>query len=363
MYLSLASNNFTGPIPHSLCKMKILRQLNLANNHFAGVFPSCFEPGGLLRAIILRNNRLSGKFPSSLKTLWPNLYVLDLAWNMFSGRIPTWIGNFSELRILQLSHNMFNQRIPSTITRLNRLSQLNLAGNNLSGPIPWHLSNLTGMVMMMGHYQRPANGSAPRNVNLSVVTKGQERYYDDNELYRMVSIDLSSNQLTGRIPEGIASLDGVINLNLSWNRLSGKIPNKIGGMQSLESLDLSENKIYGEIPESLSNITYLSYMDLSYNNLTGRIPSGGQLDTLYLQYPFMYNGNIGLCGRPLQKNCSNSSEQKYLDQKIEEYDSKLTTFSFGLGVGFVVGVWIVFCVILFKKSWRIAYFRLLDVNL
>ncbi|KAJ1276013.1 hypothetical protein BS78_05G181400 [Paspalum vaginatum] len=103
-------------------------------------------------------------------------------------------------------------------------------------------------------------------VNLSMITKGQERYYKTGGLSEMVSIDLSSNQLTGRIPEGIASLGGVINLNLSRNQLSGKIPNKIGAMQSLESLDLSENKIHGEIPQSLTNITYLSYLDSSFNN-------------------------------------------------------------------------------------------------
>ncbi|CAN6372508.1 unnamed protein product [Urochloa humidicola] len=107
---------------------------------------------------------------------------------------------------------------------------------------------------------------------LAITTKGQELYYSDYELYEMASIDLSSNQLTGRIPEGIASLDGVINLNLSWNQLSGEIPNNIGGMQSLESLDLSENMIHGDIPQSLATIAYLSYMDLSDNNLTGRIP-------------------------------------------------------------------------------------------
>ncbi|CAO2149292.1 unnamed protein product [Urochloa humidicola] len=75
----------------------------------------------------------------------------------------------------------------------------------------------------------------------------------------------------------------------------------------------------------------------------------------------MYNGNSGLCCHPLQKNCSNSSEPVHGDHGRDEYDSKLLSFSFGLVVGFVVGLWVVFCVLLFKKSWRIAYFRLFDV--
>ncbi|CAO2151489.1 unnamed protein product [Urochloa humidicola] len=324
--LNLASNRISGPIPKSICKMNSMSWLNLANNYVDGEFPLCFKPGGF-RVLILRNNRLSGKFPSSLKT-WTNLYVLDLAWNKLSGKIPSWIGNFTELRILQLSHNMFTESIPSTITRLSILSQLNLAGNSLSGFLPPHLPNLIGMTIGKLFPIRGLDDMLV-SVNLSVTTKGQELYYRDYELYEMASIDLSSNQLTGRIPEGIASLDGVINLNLSWNQLSGEIPNNIGGMQSLESLDLSENMIHGDIPQSLATISYLSYMDLSYNNLTGRIPSGSQLDTLYMLYPFMYNGNRGLCGHPLLKNCSSNSVPQN-DDHHERDDMILIYFHFPL---------------------------------
>uniref|UniRef100_A0A0E0BKB0 Uncharacterized protein n=1 Tax=Oryza glumipatula TaxID=40148 RepID=A0A0E0BKB0_9ORYZ len=35
-------------------------------------------------------------------------------------------------------------------------------------------------------------------------------------------------------------------------------------------------------------------------------------------------------------------------------------FYFGLVSGFVVGLWVVFCAILFKRSWRVAYFRQFD---
>ncbi|CAN6278081.1 unnamed protein product [Urochloa humidicola] len=387
--LNLASNHFTGPIPHSICQMKFLGQLNLANNYFDGEFPLCIEPAEWLKILILRNNRLSGNFPSSLK-MWTELYILDLAWNKFSGRLPMWIGDIKELGILDLSANMFTGSIPETITGLNQLSLLNMAGNMLSGPIPRSLSNLTGMtrayiptfsaftyprpfrpghdhsfeipaILPFGSLIEPIGGMISTHVNLSVITKGQQRYYKDGELYGMVSIDLSSNKLYGSIPEEITSLDGVMNLNLSWNQLRGRIPYKIGAMQSLESLDLKENKLYGKIPQSLSNITYLSYLDLSYNSLTGTIPSGGQLDTLYELYPFMYNGNSGLCGHPLQKNCSNSSEPVHGGHGRDKYDSKILSLSFGLVVGFVVGLWVVFCVFLFKKSWRIAYFRLFDV--
>jgi hypothetical protein len=173
----------------------------------------------------------------------------------------------------------------------------------------------------------------------------------------MVIIDISSNSLIGGIPDELFTLDGIFSLNLSWNKLSGNLPNKIGDMQSVESLDLSRNRFYGEIPQSLSNLSSLSYLDLSYNDLTGAIPSGGQLDTLYDEYPAMYYGNSDLCGHPLLNNCSDNNAQEH---HVQKRGGEMLFFYLGLAVGFVVGLWVVFCTILFKKAWRIAYFRLFD---
>lgn len=195
---------------------------------------------------------------------------------------------------------------------------------------------------------------------LSINTKGQHLIYHRTLAY-FVGIDLSCNFLTGEIPTDITSLAALVNLNLSSNQLSGQIPNMIGAMQSLESLDLSQNKLSGEIPSSLSNLTSLSYLNLSYNNLSGRIPSGPQLDILNLDnQSLIYIGNSGLCGPPIHKNCSGNDPSIHggLESSKEEFDP--LTFYFGLVLGFVVGLWIVFCALLFKKTWRIAYFRLFD---
>jgi hypothetical protein len=132
-------------------------------------------------------------------------------------------------------------------------------------------------------------------------------------------------------------------------------------MKSIESLDLSMNNLSGEIPTSLSDLTYLSSLDLSYNNLEGRIPPGSQLDTLYMENPSIYTGNIGLCGHPLQRNCSGDNTLEHVNQhKREKVSESVLFFYFGLGSGFLAGMWIVFCALLFKKAWRVAYFRLFD---
>lgn len=193
-----------------------------------------------------------------------------------------------------------------------------------------------------------------------IITKGQKLKYSKGLDY-FVSIDLSENSLSGEIPSNITSLDALINLNLSSNHLRGRIPNKIGALNALESLDLSENRLSGEIPPSLSNLTSLSYMNLSYNNLSGRIPSGRQLDTLSADNPsMMYIGNTGLCGPPLETKCSGNGSTISGNGTGYKQENEPLPFYIGLVLGLVVGLWIVFCAMLFKKTWRIAYFKLFD---
>ncbi|XP_066339045.1 receptor-like protein EIX2 [Miscanthus floridulus] len=359
--LSLFSNRLTGHIPESFCKYQQLSVLDLSNNFLEGEPPLCLK---VMDYVALSNNSLSGKFPSFLQNS-TNVFFLDLSWNKFSGRLPMWIGSLTSLRFIRLSHNKFFGSIPMNITNLSCLQYMDLNNNKISGSLSIYLSNLkfmTNTSMFVCYY-----GGIPRTPHLnsvSTVFKGQELNY--GSIYRvldtsMMSIDLSSNNLTGEIPEEIVFHDGLVNLNLSRNHLSGVVPNKIGEMQTLESLDLSRNMLSGEIPASLSNLTFLSYLDLSYNNLTGRIPSGSQLDTLYAEYPSMYIGNTGLCGHPLQNNCSSEGhapKQGGLGRTEEGHGIQF--FYLGLGCGFVVGTWMAFGVMMFKRSWRIACFRLSD---
>ncbi|KAF7046375.1 hypothetical protein CFC21_055405 [Triticum aestivum] len=120
----------------------------------------------------------------------------------------------------------------------------------------------------------------------------------------------------------------------------------------LESLDLSNNELSGEIPSSTTALTSLCYMNLSYNTLTGKIPTGNQFHTFDASD---YIGNIGLCGYPLTNNCTgnSSSGPTHADHGDGSDD---ISFYLGLAVGYILGLWVVFCVILFKKRWRSAYF-------
>ncbi|RCV15547.1 hypothetical protein SETIT_3G064800v2 [Setaria italica] len=362
----LFSNSITGTIPESICRWPQLKVLDVSNNLLTMGLPDCtsneLKQWNLpssdnsrvnstnsysleIHTLLLKNNSLSGGFPSFLK----QCHNLMLRSNNFSGHIPIETMRLFSLRILDLANNTFSGVIPQSIVNLKALTTTDVASDPIENPF-------------LGDYRSGyvSYDEGLYNDSLSLVIKGQVLDYRENVVYFM-SIDLSCNRLTGKIPEEIGSLLGLINLNLSSNLLSGNISYKLGNLQSLESLDLSNNQLSGEIPWSLSNLTSLSYLNLSYNNLSGRIPSGHQLDSLETDDPAsMYIGNPGLCGHPLPVACP--GDQPAQDGPVMWYEDGNSEMDFHLGliVGFLVGLWIIFCGLLFNKTWRYAYFSLFD---
>jgi LRR receptor-like serine/threonine-protein kinase FLS2 len=72
-----------------------------------------------------------------------------------------------------------------------------------------------------------------------------------------MSLDVSSNNLGGRIPVEIGGLSGLILLRLANNLIDGVIPPQIGHLGALEVLDLSDLKLQGSIPSALRSCTSL----------------------------------------------------------------------------------------------------------
>nr|POF18752.1 brassinosteroid lrr receptor kinase brl2 [Quercus suber] len=195
--------------------------------------------------------------------------------------------------------------------------------------------------------------------------KGKEHEYK-NILGLLKSIDLSSNNLTGRIPGEIVELVGLVSLNLSRNRLTGQITSEIDMLQSLDALDLSKNQLSGGIPSSLSHIDRLSVLDLSSNNLSGKIPTSPQLDTFNAS---SYEGNPNLCGAPLPKKClweeiaqnpamNRSREHAGMQDEREGFIS--IGFYVSAALGFIAGFWGVVGTLVLNMALRVAYFRFLN---
>ncbi|KAI3495795.1 hypothetical protein L1887_38141 [Cichorium endivia] len=64
----------------------------------------------------------------------------------------------------------------------------------------------------------------------------------------------------------------IISINLSTSDLTGQIAPSIANLSSLETLDLSNNSLTGQIPEFLEKLSSLKIMDLRGNQLSGYVP-------------------------------------------------------------------------------------------
>ncbi|XP_072972915.1 uncharacterized protein [Typha angustifolia] len=249
---------------------------------------------------------------------------------------------------------MFDGNIPPQLAQLAALQVLDLSYNKLSGSIPCSFGNFTRM-MISSVWKDNKDFIGMDGINfiymysLFLVMQGKESKYSEI-LYLVKTIDLSRNNLSGVIPEEIGALWQLGNLNLAGNHLVGIIPEKMGDMFSLESLDLSSNMLSGAIPQSISKLTFLDHLNLSYNNLSGRIPSGSQLDRL--DDPSIYIGNAYLCGPPTSKNCSVDSVAPTSTSSYANGSETSIWLYLGMGIGFVVGFWGLYVVLLFHGTWR-----------
>ena len=193
-----------------------------------------------------------------------------------------------------------------------------------------------------------------------IVAKGREIEYSST-LPLVKIIDLSENNLSGKVPEEITKLHRLGTLNLSNNHFTRSIPSIIGNLNLLETLDLSRNQLSGSIPQSLSSISSLNHLNLSYNNLVGKIPLRNQLQAL--NDPSIYKDNPGLCGAPLANKCEDdrvTSDHVAGNDTGEDNLIEMKWFYAGISIGFVLRFWGVCGTLLLKKSWWLAYFQLID---
>eukprot|EP01060_Flectonema_neradi_P022938 TRINITY_DN31154_c0_g1_i1.p1 TRINITY_DN31154_c0_g1~~TRINITY_DN31154_c0_g1_i1.p1 ORF type:complete len:379 (+),score=48.14 TRINITY_DN31154_c0_g1_i1:39-1139(+) len=159
----------------------------------------------------------------------------------------------------------------------NTVTELNLASNNLVGQLPvmnlssvhlidLSLNRLSGSIIcstftdelrVLRLSSNSLTGSIPDCISRSTL---------------LCEIEFDSNSLEGQIPNAITSLQRLRKLSITWDSLSGTLPEKMGNMTLLQYVYLGSNQISGSLPD-LSSLTTLSHLWLDNNKLSGTIPS------------------------------------------------------------------------------------------
>ncbi|CAH1428089.1 unnamed protein product [Lactuca virosa] len=182
--LDLSNNKLSGELPECWNTLNNLAILNLEDNGFIGVVPESMGALEFVSMISIRGNSLTGELPPSLRNC-TSLLLLDLGENQLSGKIPEWLGeSLSLLLVLSLQSNQFHGAIPTSLwmTMRDRGTLRSSFEYNAVGLVRTRLAVRARVVF-----------------KVLLQWKGRQSEYQ-NTLRLVVSVDLSSNRLTGEIP-------------------------------------------------------------------------------------------------------------------------------------------------------------------
>eukprot|EP00256_Glycine_max_P067445 XP_025982040.1 receptor-like protein EIX2 isoform X2 [Glycine max] len=285
--LYMPANLLTEDLPsilHNLssgCVRHSLQDLDLSDNQITGSLPdlSVFSS---LRSLFLDGNKLSGKIPEGIRLPF-HLKSLSIQSNSLEGGIPKSFGNSCALSSLDMSGNNLNKELSVIIHQLSgcarfSLQELNIGGNQINGTLS-ELSIFSAL-KTLDLSENQLNGKIPESTKLPSLLE---------------SLSIGSNSLEGGIPKSFGDACALCSLDMSNNSLSEEFPMIIHHLSgcarySLERLDLGMNQINGTLPD-LSIFSSLRELNLDGNKLYGEIPKDykfpPQLERLDMQSNFL----------------------------------------------------------------------------
>ncbi|EOY10966.1 Disease resistance family protein / LRR family protein, putative [Theobroma cacao] len=323
-FLGLSSIGLQGNIWSAIGNLSSVTHLDLSDNMLEGIILKFLESLCNLREIDLSWNEIDHDVSEIIQSLSRSLEVLDVSDNQLTAPIP--MRGLSSLKYLDVCNNRINESLPQSVGQLGNLEILDVSNNMLEGNVSeMHFSNLTRLrflkasnnmltfkpkpswippfsckVIELGHWhlgpQFPQWLQFQKNLYVLDIshagisgiiptwfstfsTYSESINLSHNQLVSGISylpdsllLDLSSNQLSGEIPDCWENRITSI-LNLANNNLTGIIPRSFGSMPSLESLNLRSNNLFGKIPSALQDFAKLMILDLSENQFNGSIPA------------------------------------------------------------------------------------------
>ncbi|XP_020237353.1 receptor-like protein EIX2 [Cajanus cajan] len=302
-YLGLVDNMFHGSIPSSIGNLSSLIELEISSNSLSGNLPTSFGKLFNLRSLTIGGDSLSGVLHENHFSNLSNLEALvlsapfsfDLAsdWmppfqlkgislkNANLGpKFPEWIYTQNSLVYLEVPNSNISSINSDMFWRLvSNITQLNLSKNRISAD----LTNITLNTELMFMDNNNFTGELPHiTTNVVYLDLSHNSFYGPisplfcHNLGRENSLDyldISSNLLTGGVPDCWEYWKGLSFLFMESNMLTGEVPPSMGSFVDLIALDLHNNSLAGNFSLDLSNITNLEFINIKDNNFSGTVPT------------------------------------------------------------------------------------------
>ncbi|CAL4953038.1 unnamed protein product [Urochloa decumbens] len=280
--VDLSSNALMGPLPREIGQLQNLQLLILGHNGFSGSIPEEIGELKLLEELILSECKLTG-IPWAVGDL-RSLKLLDISGNNFKTELPTSIDNLGNLSRLLAKGAGLSGNIPKELGRCRKLVYVDLSTNSFSGSIPEELAGLEA-IANFNVGQNNLSGQIPewiQNWAFRGCKKLTELNLQGNHLHGelpqylselpLVSVELSQNNFTGKLPENLWESSTILEITLSYKQLTGPIPKIIGRLSSLQRLRIDNNYLEGPIPQTIGALRNLTTLSLHGNRLSGNIP-------------------------------------------------------------------------------------------
>lgn len=264
-----------------LCQLPDLLLVDLGANNFTGNVPAELGNCSQLNKVSLYQNSLLGPIPPHI--FKPGRFQeLDLGSNQLSGTIPPEVAQCKSLEYLALDNNLLNGEIPSELFSIANLSRVIMNNNNLTGtlpdlPSPCLLSEVRILRNSL-HGPLPLSLGSCHDLQVLDVSHNnlggilQQNIFQN--LTQLERLNLYGNNFEGQVPISLWSLRNLTKLILRGNRFNGSLPEDIRRCDQLTQLDVSGNIFTGPIPTSISYLKNLQVLYLNKNKLSGPLPPG-----------------------------------------------------------------------------------------
>lgn len=223
--LLLGSNLLTGRLASSLAHLTALRYLDVSANRLVSSLPTELGAGlTSLETVLLGENYLSASLPTELGH-WSSLERLECGTNGLNGPFPAQLGAVTALKTLKLSGNALTGTLAAMMNSPN-LTVVDVHGNAFTGPVPTTIGTRSQLTeLYVG--DNDLSGTLPTELG---------------GLTALEVLSLSDNpRVVGTLPDVFWNLTSLVQLEVAGLSLHGTIPASLAALPALQTCELTKS--------------------------------------------------------------------------------------------------------------------------